>query len=293
MNIQIIQIPYDSGHFKARQGLGPGHFIENGLVDRLKAGGHEVDVSTVTSSAAFPTEVAVAFELNGLLAGEVKEAKAAGRFPVVLSGNCNSGLGTMAGLHRPDLGVIWFDAHGEFNTPDTTTSGWLDGMPLTMATGRCWKAMLKTIPGFNPIPDQNIILMGTRDLDPAERGLLGESKINVIHTQGESMETNLEKLNQALKDLERRTSGVYVHIDMDVLDLGGGQANSLHPSGGIEPGDMMHYLDAIIKTCPVLACGVASYDPALDTNDFALKVGVELIDWIVRQVEIREEMSRL
>ena len=284
MKVKIIQVPYDSGHLKARQGLGPGHFIERGLVERLKDGGHKVDVSTVTSAAVFPTEVGVAFELNGLLAREVKNARAAGRFPVVLSGNCNSGLGTMGGLGRPDLGVIWFDAHGEFNTPDTTTSGWLDGMPLTMATGRCWKAMLKTIPGFTPIPDQNIVLMGARDLDPAERDLLGESKIKVIHTQDESREANLEKLSQALKGLKSRTSGVYVHIDMDVFDFSGGRANSLHPPGGITPDDMLHYLDAIVRTNSILACGVASYDPALDKDQSALVAGIAAIDHIVNNI---------
>lgn len=285
MNIQIIQVPYDSGHLKARQGLGPEHFIEHGLVARLKAGGHKVEVSTVTSSAAFPTEVAVAFELNGLLAKEVKKAKDRGRFPVVLSGNCNSGLGTMGGLNRPDLGVVWFDAHGEFNTPDTTTSGWLDGMPLTMATGRCWKAMLKTIPGFTPIPEQNIILMGARDLDPAEGGLLRESKIQVIHTQSEVLETNLAKLRQALESLKNRTSGVYLHIDMDVLDLAGGRANSLHPPGGITPQDMMIYIDAVAEACPVLACGVASYDPALDIDRSALEAGMVAIERIINNVK--------
>jgi arginase len=285
MDIRILQVPYDSGHLNTRQGLGPGHFIENGLVDRLEAGGHKVEVSTVTSSAVFPTEVGVAYELNGLLAREVKNARAAGFFPIVLSGNCNSSLGTIGGLHRPNLGVIWFDAHGEFNTPDTTTSGWLDGMPLTMATGRCWKAMLQTIPGFTPIKDQNIILMGARDLDPAEQGLLGESKIKVIQTQSEPRETNLEKLNSALNELKQHTSGVYVHIDMDVFDLGGGKANSLHPPGGITPDDMLQYLDSITGACSVLACGVASYDPALDNDHVALEAGMAAIDRIINNIK--------
>ena len=94
----------------------------------------------------FLSEIGTAFELNRLLSKEVKAAVGDGMFPMVLSGNCNSCLGTIAGINSGQLGVVWFDAHGEFNTPETTQSGFLDGMPLAMATGRCWKTILKTIP---------------------------------------------------------------------------------------------------------------------------------------------------
>ena len=70
------------------------------------------------------------------------------RFPVVLAGNCNSYVGTLAGLETDRAGVSWFDAHGDFNTPETTTTGFLDGMGLAMASGRCWKAMPETIAWF-------------------------------------------------------------------------------------------------------------------------------------------------
>ncbi len=125
--------------------------------EELQADGHQVKITRIDAKSPFRTEIGTAFELNRLLSKEVKAAVGDGMFPMVLSGNCNSCLGTIAGINSSQQGVVWFDAHGEFNTPETTQSGFLDGMPLAMATGRCWKAILKTIPGFVPVKESNVI----------------------------------------------------------------------------------------------------------------------------------------
>ena len=78
--------------------------------------------------------MATAFELHGLVSGRVRQAIAEGGFPLVLSGNCNTAaIGAIAGAGPEDLGIVWFDAHGEFNTPETTTTGFIDGMGLAIA----------------------------------------------------------------------------------------------------------------------------------------------------------------
>jgi arginase len=87
----------------------------------------------------------------------------------VLSGNCNSALGTLAGLNERNCGMIWFDAHGDFNTPKTTESTFLDGMGMAIAAGHCWKKLATTIPWFSPLLDSNIIHVGGRDFDRGER----------------------------------------------------------------------------------------------------------------------------
>src|SRR5262249_37330228 len=126
------------------------------------------------------TEIAVAFDVCRALAEHVKAARDSQAFPLVLTGNCGSALGTVAGLGIENLGIVWFDAHGEFNTPDTTRSGFLDGMGLTTMTGRCWRALALTVPGFIPVSDDRVILVGVRDLDLDERGLLEESGVQQI-----------------------------------------------------------------------------------------------------------------
>ncbi len=157
MKIQIIQVPYDSGYRDLRQGCGPTYFIDQNLDGMLEADGHQVRTTRIDAKAEFTTEIGTAFELNRLLSVEVKAAVESGSFPIVLAGNCNSCLGTIAGIGSAKLGVVWFDAHGEFNTPETTRSGFLDGMPLAMATGRCWKSILETIPGFVPVKESHVI----------------------------------------------------------------------------------------------------------------------------------------
>src|SRR5215208_4203564 len=155
MDVQILQVPYDSAHRDLRMGSGPLHFTRNGLGQLLKGYGHDVYLDSIESDSSFQAEIKTAFELCRLLAQRVRLACTSNRFPMVLSGNCNSCLGTIAGVGAEGLGIIWFDGHGDFNTPETTISGFLDGMGLATAVGLCWKALASSIQGFNPVPGGN------------------------------------------------------------------------------------------------------------------------------------------
>jgi len=100
--------------------------------------GSKPNVTTVRHEREPTAEVATAFELHGLVSNQVRRALGEGEFPLVLSGNCNiAAVGTLSGGGSYDLGVVWFDAHGEFNTPETTTTGFIDGMGLAIAVGHC------------------------------------------------------------------------------------------------------------------------------------------------------------
>ena len=133
-------------------GAGPERLMESGLIERLEQAGHEVvPCSVCLPSQTFMPEVQAAFELDRRLATCVAEAVAAGALPVILSGNCITSVGTVAGIGEPDLGVVWLDAHGDFNTPETTLGGFLDGMALATLTGRCWTSLAATVPGFGLI----------------------------------------------------------------------------------------------------------------------------------------------
>src|SRR4051794_6655306 len=101
--------------------------------------------------------------------------------PLVLAGDCLSSLATVAGLQRRnrDVSVIWLDAHGDFNTPEISTSGYLAGMSLAMLTGRALDLIGQPI-GLEAIPDERVVLVDARDLDPAERDLLDASRIRRV-----------------------------------------------------------------------------------------------------------------
>src|SRR5262249_23679372 len=127
-----------------------------------------------------PAEIRSAFELTRRLATAVRSARSAGHFPLVLSGNCNTALGTLSGITPARRATFWFDAHGACNTPGSTLSGFLDGMCLAMTMGLCWHHLGASVPGFQPVAAESTFLLGARDLDPLEAGLLQGSAITAI-----------------------------------------------------------------------------------------------------------------
>lgn len=272
MNIQVIQVPYDSGHKGLRTGRGPEHFVQRGIEQVLRDSGHQVDVYRIESQASLTTEIGTAFELNRLLAGQVSSAIRNKMFPVVLAGNCNSCLGTLAGIGQDPLGIVWFDAHGDFNTPETTLSGFFDGMGLAVATGRCWRTLTGTIPGFRPIPEANVIHIGARDLDPEEERLLQQSEIEVVRPS-ESIRKVVETAFDKLRD---KVSRVYLHVDIDVLDTGEALPNRLAVPGGLSVELVEEFIGMIKERFEFCAGAITSFEPDYDKDDKVLDAGIRI-----------------
>jgi arginase len=178
--ITIFAVPYDSGYRDLRMGAGPEHLLSNGMEGVLAATGREIRSEVLQATIPFHAEIATAFELFGMLAKRVHEATASGRFPLVLSGNCNSTVGVIAGLAgaspKEEVGLIWFDGHADFNIPETTTSGFLDGMGLAMAVGHCWAQMVRAVPGFRPVSEENVVLIGSRGATRSRRSGCGRPR---------------------------------------------------------------------------------------------------------------------
>ena len=216
MDIQLLLVPYDSGQRGWRCGAGPEHLVRAGLPAHLQRQGHTVTaIHIIEDDPVYPpAEIRTAFELARRLARSVRSARIAGHFPLVLSGNCNTAVGTLSGLTPDRRATFWFDAHGDCNTPDTTTSGFLDGMGLAMTMGLCWHHLLATVPGFQPAAAEATFLMGARDLDRPEAALLQDSAITAIPA-GQIPEQLPGLLERApLAD----TLG-YLHLDVDVLGI--------------------------------------------------------------------------
>ncbi|MFL5819350.1 MAG: arginase family protein [Solirubrobacteraceae bacterium] len=178
--------------------------------------------------------------------GQVDDALAAGRLPVLVHGDCSICLGTLPALARrePGVKVLWLDAHGDFNTPDTSPSGWLGGMSLAGACGR-WDPGL----GLPPFPAERVVLCGVRELDPGERELLERSSATVI---GASLET-LVYLANALDG-----APVYVHLDPDVLDPAVFPAQ-FPADGGLSADKLYDLLEAVAGSCRVVGLEVAAF----------------------------------
>ncbi|HEX6033279.1 MAG TPA: arginase family protein [Anaerolineales bacterium] len=273
MDVQLIQVPYDSGHKDMRTGRGPGHFLQHGLDEILQNQGHTVGSEQIEAKTSFTTEVGTAFELNRLLAEKVRQARERGSLPIVLAGNCNSCLGTIAGIGEDHLGVIWLDAHGDFNTPETTLSGFFDGMGLAIAAGRCWKSLVGTIPGFRAISEENIVHIGARDLDVAEEQMMRQSQLELV-----PVENIHGVIGSVLERLSKKVKHLYLHVDMDILDAGEALPNHLAVPGGLMVDDVEEIIGRIKKQFEICAGAITSFDPDYDKEDQVLHAGIRIIN---------------
>lgn len=273
-DVRVIAVPYDSGHRGLRMGTGPGHLVGGGLGEALRTGGRSPSFTTVSARSDPPTEVATAFELDGLVSGQVRGARAKAEFPLVLSGNCNTAVGTLAGAGLGDLGIVWFDAHADFNTPETTETGFTDGMGLAMAVGHCWKKMAGNVSGFSPVAEEAVVLAGIREVEPAEKERLAASGVSVVGAEPIRRE-GLRTLAAALDGLKTRVGRVYVHLDLDVLDAEEvGRANEFAPRGGLSAEELAAALGMVRERFNVAAAGIASYDPTFDVDGRVLGVAL-------------------
>ncbi|RZQ61901.1 arginase family protein [Amycolatopsis suaedae] len=269
--VRLILSPYDSGRHGERMGAGPGHLLDGGAAGRL--GATEV-VTVELENPGFPQEVRAATELQRAIAREAALARSAATAPVVLSGNCNATVGVVAGMTTgtDDLAVLWLDAHGDLNTPDTTTSGFVDGMGLSVLTGRCWPALAATVPGFRPVPDEHVLLIGARDLDPAEEAVLAESAIR-------SVPANAGLVADAVRQLPGHVRRVHLHVDLDVHDaLLVGRANEYAVPGGPGATEVRRIVEAVAGLLPVVSATFAAYDPAFDTGDAVRAAALDLLE---------------
>lgn len=282
VDIHAILAPYDSGYRSARMGAGPEHLFANGLKDALRSTQREVRATVVESQSALPAEVATAFELDRLIAQEVRAATQRGEFPLVLSGNCNSAVGTMSGAGADDLGIVWFDAHVDFNTPETTTTGFSDGMDLAIAVGHCWSGLAASVPGFNPLPEANVVLAGTRTTEPAEQERLNSSEVTVVGADLIRKKGVADALGAALDDLRARVDRVYIHLDLDVLDPEKlAPANEFAPPGGLIREEVESAIRLVHERFAVAVAGIASYDPASDAEGEILRAASKLAKALV------------
>ena len=259
--ITLIALPYDSGKFDERMGRGPLHLLRSGLKEHLRALDPDLEVVAIHLPENFYAEAEALVALQKLAVEAIHESLSRNRRVLILSGNCGpAALSAASALNAQTTGVIWFDAHADFNTPNTSASGFLDGMSLSILTGHCWPALAARFTGFEPVPDANIILVGARDLDAPEEAALRESAITYVPR------TKLGTLAEAMKTLSQRVANFYVHLDVDVLDTSEGSANSYASGGGLSADELYAALELLQRSGRIGIAGITSYDPACDRD---------------------------
>ncbi len=205
------------------------------------------------------------FDLAGKLAGEVAQARRRAATPVVLAGNCLMAVGTRAGLADvPRLGLVWLDAHGDLNTPETSPTGYLDGMPLAIATGRCWTGIAAGLPGFDPLPDAQVAHLGARDLDPGEGPVLDAGAIASLDGATWAGAGGDARAAAIVAALARRVDALHLHIDLDVQDPAQTCGGPYAVPGGPGPAQVQRLIADVAHAAPIAGVSIAGYAPDWD-----------------------------
>jgi arginase len=281
--VRLLLAPFDSGHAGVRMGAGPTALDRGGAADRLRAGGRAVHVQSIAPTPGWRAELATAFELGRLVAGAVADARRASEAPILLAGNCNTTLGVLAGLSGEGrrLGLLWLDAHGDFNTPDEDTSGFLDGQGLAVVVGRCWTALAAGVPGFVPVPERDVVLVGARDLSAAQVDVLERSELTWLRPDQARRAADVAA---ALDDLAGRVDALHFHVDLDVHDPSIAPANGYAAPDGLSATDVLQVLRLAAARVPVVSATLASYDPEHDVEGRMLETALALLEEVAAVV---------
>ena len=204
------------------------------------------------------------------LANFVSQVVSADLRPVSIAGDCCTAMGVLAGLQYAGINpwLIWFDAHGDFNTWETTPSGFLGGMPLAMIVGRGEQSMPEAV-NLSALPESQVILTDARDLDPAERKLVKDSAL--VHLADV----------EALLDYPLPAGPIYVHFDTDVVSLQESPAHNYPARGGPPSSVMQSVFSRLAQSEQVIAVSISSWNPKLDSGRKSETVSMSLLQTLV------------
>ena len=277
MDVALILVPYHAGDDVVASSKGPRRLVELGAESVLRASGVAVAVDRVDRGQPFRDTAVSAARVNTELAAAVRRAAHAGRLPIVLSGSCNSAMGVLAGLNRRGCGAVWLDAHGDFNTPETTVSGFFAGMSLAVVTGHCYRGYWAAIGESAPLAEDAIVMYGVRDLSPeAERERLSRSAITVVPWREGRPEGGLLA---PLDELARRVEDVYLHVDFDAFDpdVAPGVVDEPVP-GGMSFDEAEAIIRGTTERFRVRAVTLATFTPDRDDEDKTAAVALRILE---------------
>jgi arginase len=285
-DIRLLAVPYETGAPRMGVGRGPERLLESGAEAALGSHGAQVALEVIElqeheRDASGASEAGAGFELIRLVAARARQAIADGAFPVLLSGSCFAGLGMVVGMDEPSPGVVWFDAHGDFNTPDSSIDGYFDGMGVAMLTGEAWRSLSESSMDGTVVPESAIVLAGARDFDPQEQQRLERS--GVRHLSPAKIDAD-DSVAQAVEELNPAVTGLYLHLDLDVLDSGEAKVNIYSAPDGISAEQLVTQVGSLLEACPVRAVSLTAYDPAVDSEGQVPPIAMRVLEVVAERI---------
>jgi arginase len=290
--IRILGVPMDLGASRRGVDMGPSALRVAGLQARLKQLGHQVeDIGNIPvkqaeeqhygdKRAKYLTEIA---ETCRGLAEITERTLSEGLLPLVLGGDHSIASGTIAGVaahfrkQEKRIGLIWLDAHGDMNTPETSPSGNIHGMPMAAIMGY-GPPELTEIAGFKPkIEPHSVAMVGIRDLDSKERRMIKEAGIHVFTMRDIDERGMREVMTEALRFATDDTAGVAVSLDMDFVDPSEAPGVGTPVRGGVTYREAHLALEMIADSRSMVSFELVEINPVIDLHNTTATLGVELV----------------
>jgi arginase len=290
--IRIIGVPMDLGQSRRGVDMGPSALRVAGLQSRLKQLGHQVeDIGNMAvkqaeeqhfgeKNAKFLNEIA---ETCRDLAELTEKALREGFMPLVLGGDHSLAIGSVAGVSSfyrkqgKKIGCLWLDAHGDMNTPETSPSGNVHGMPLAALIG-CGAPELVSLLGYKPKVDpRNVALVGLRDLDAKERRLIKESGVHAFTMRDIDERGLREVMSEALHFCRDETDGVAVSLDMDFVEPEDAPGVGTAVRGGVTYRESHLAMEMVADSRSMISLEIVEINPVIDLHNKTALLGVEMV----------------
>ncbi len=287
MKIDIIGVPIDLGADRRGVDMGPSAIRYAHLREELKKLGYEVEdkgnIEVPIAEMCSVTEPGLKYidciiPMARRAAGAVATSIQAGRFPLVLGGDHSIALGSIRGAAKHQrVGVIWIDAHADFNTPETTPSGNIHGMPLAALCGMGDKRLVQlwdeTIPVIDP---RNVAVIGARDLDSGEKKNLAEAGVMVLGMEQIDRTGMYQAMLKAIEHVSRHSDSLYLSFDMDSLDPGHAAGVGTPVTGGLTYREAHLACEMVAETGKLIGMDLVEVNPILDFQNQTAHLAVEL-----------------
>ncbi len=287
--VAIVGVPIDLGAGRRGVDMGPSAMRYAGLRARIETLGYHVrdlgnlSVPMVETSATPPPKARLRYlepiaTVCAALAESVAAMVALGHVPLILGGDHSLAIGSVSGSARDrDLGLIWIDAHADFNTAETTPSGNIHGMSLATLVGRghaLLTGLARRVPAVRP---ERVALIGVRDLDPLERTALRASGLHVFTMHEIDRQGMAAVIEEAVRHASQGVAGFHVSLDLDVVDPREAPGVGTPVFGGISRREAHLAMEVLALSGGVRSLDVVEVNPILDDRNTTAELAVELI----------------
>lgn len=288
--VEIIGAPSTFGQRKLGVNLGPDAIRYAGIVARIEAIGltvkdsgninvPELNLNKFNSEQQGLRNLEEIIETSETLSQSVSNSLSNNHFPLILGGDHSIAIGSISGVskHYENLGVIWYDAHGDLNIPEESPSGNIHGMPLRILAGD-GDDKLVNIANYAPkVKPENIVLIGMRDLDVGERQYIKDNNIKT-YTMAEVDRYGIKQfIEETIDYLKEKTDGIHLSLDVDALDPVETPGTGTRVLGGLTYRESHFALELLHNSNLVTSMDLVEVNPLIDHNNDTAEQAVGLV----------------